>query len=122
MVDGKQVGHGDFRAAVDEGGGLEQLHDVLPATVADVDIAAQVGVLHLYACQSVANGCDAGKNIERQGYAAYLSLPFGILAVGDLPFAGSRFQMVGRIVQQHFVERFFLLDAGAENADEETVP
>ena len=40
-----------------------------------------------------ANGCDAGKNIERQGYAAYLSLPFGILAVGDLPFAGSRFRM-----------------------------
>ena len=96
--------------------------DVFPAAVADVDIAAQVGVLHLYACQSVANGCDAGKNIERQGYAAYLSLPFGILAVGDLPFAGSRFRMVGRIVQQHFVERLFLLDAGAENADKEAVP
>ena len=48
MVDGKQVGHGDFRAAVDEGGGsLEQLHDVLPAAVADVDVTAQVSLASL---------------------------------------------------------------------------
>ena len=78
--------------------------------------------MDLYDCQSVANGCDSGKNSERQGYAAYLCLPFGILAVGDLPFAGSRFRMVSRIVQQHFVERLFLLDAGAEYADEEAGP
>ena len=62
-----------------------------------------------------------GQDFDRHLDLPYLFLPSGIFLIRNLPPAYFLFFFV-TIVQQHLIECFLLFHAGADNANQETVP
>ena len=100
---------------------LQQFHDILPATVAYIDIPMYFRTLDPDFLQISANFRDAGQNFGSYRDLSYLFLPPGIFLIRNLPLARFLFFFI-TIVQQHLIERLLLLHTSTDHTNQKAVP